>query len=129
MNRNRLKQISHNYLSLLEAGDIEELLRLFAKNAIVHSPIYGSKSARDFYTTLNADTRASKLLLDGIFIEEEQQRLILLFDYHWTVRDGNEVSFKVADVLEFNAALKITKLSIIYDTVVSRSLIAALDSE
>ncbi len=120
--------IAQNYLTYLQTGDLSRILSLFHKDAEVHSPIYGVKSAVDFFTELQNDTQASKLTLDGIFTEKDSQRGIILFDYHWTIRDGSAVNFKVADVLVLDEHYKIKQLTIIYDTVISRNLIQSLPS-
>lgn len=115
-----------NYLDLLEVGDHQKLAQLFSVNGTVSSPIYGTLPALTFYQGLMQDTRSSKLVLDGVFHEEGTQRLIVLFDYHWTLKNGKEVIFKVSDLFEFNTLEKVDKLTIIYDTVVSRSLVNGL---
>jgi len=120
--------IAQDYLRYLKAGNLSDILSLFSKDAKVHSPIYGVKSAVDFFTELQNDTQASQLALDGVFTEKGSQRGIILFDYHWTIRDGRAVNFKVADVLVLDEHYKIKQLTIIYDTVVSRNLIQSLQS-
>lgn len=92
----------------------------------MESPVYGVKPARDFYTELFADTRQSELQLRGIFPEANGQRLALYFSYGWTLADGSHVDFDVVDILEFDEALRITYLKIIYDTVQSRRAVDAL---
>lgn len=109
------KAIAKAYLDQLEADNLEGLLALFAENGKVVSPIYGTQDARSFYTALSKDTRDSKLYSDGLFMEPDSNRIALLFDYQWTMENGNLVKFKVVDIIELDEAHKITKLTIIYD--------------
>jgi hypothetical protein len=118
--------VARHYLSNLEKGDLDGILSLFAQSALVDSPLYGIMKASEFYGKLLDDTQSSVLRLDGVFPEEETKRIALLFDYHWTLASGQTVDFKVVDILEFNGELQIEKLTIIYDTVVSRKLLKAL---
>ncbi len=118
--------IAKNYLKFLQNGDISQLLNLFSQDAIVDSPIYGLKKASDFYRELQADTKASKLELLGIFEEENRSDIALYFTYKWTLKTQEIVSFDVVDVIEFNDANKIKKLKIIYDTVLARTLVNQL---
>ena len=117
---------AHTYLNLLRDGNALELTRLFSKDGTVASPVYGLVPANDFYNILFADTKTSKLTLDGVFHEEASNRVIVLFDYDWTLKNGKKVLFKVSDVFEFNSQEKVTKLTIIYDAVVSRALVQDL---
>ena len=114
------------YLNLLADGNATDLANLFSTKGIVVSPVYGLVPASEFYHILFADTKTSILALDGIFHEEVSNRLIVLFDYDWTLKNGKNVGFKVADVFEFDSQGKVEKLTIIYDTVVSRALVQEL---
>lgn len=114
------------YLTLLRDGNAIALANLFSKDGVVVSPVYGIVPANAFYKTLFADTQSSELTLDGVFHEAASNRLIVLFDYDWTLTNGKSVFFKVADVFEFDAQGKVEKLTIIYDTSVSRTLVQEL---
>jgi len=122
------KQIAINYINFLEKGNINELLKLFTKNGIVDSPIYGIKSATKFYNELSNDTTNSKLKLKGIFEESDTQNIALYFNYEWTMKNNKLVEFDVVDIIEFNESNQIIKLKIIYDTVKSSQMIDELRS-
>lgn len=119
-------QFAKDYLHLLESDNHNSLIQLFTKNGVVSSPIYGTLPAGEFYKGLMGDTNASKLRLDGVFAEENSNRIIVLFDYDWTLKNGTNVVFKVSDVFEFDDQGKVEKLTIIYDTVLSRVLVKEL---
>ncbi len=119
-------QFAKDYLHLLESDNHNSLIQLFTKNGVVSSPIYGTLPAGEFYKGLMEDTNASKLRLDGVFAEENSNRIIVLFDYDWTIKNGTNVVFKVSDVFEFDDQGKVEKLTIIYDTVLSRVLVKEL---
>ena len=60
-------ELIDEYLAALEVGDAERVLALFAPDGAVHSPLYGSVPARQFYPTLFADTAQSKLTFPRLF--------------------------------------------------------------
>ena len=122
------KEISIQYLELLEKGDIDQLLSLFSQGAIIDSPIYGLMPAHQFYRDLTNDTSNSKLKLLGVFEENNSDQLALYFNYKWTLKNNELVNFDVVDIIEFDTQNKISKLKIIYDTVVARGLVKKLES-
>ncbi len=120
------EEVAQNYLLYLEKGEMGQVTNLFADEGIVVSPLYGTLPAKKFYETLAGDTNTSKLIYDGLFFEKDSNRMSLLFDYHWQLKNGKEVTFKVVDIIELNLENKIKKLTIIYDTVHSRAALARL---
>ena len=121
-------QIAKSYIHHLAQGDLPRLLNLFAQNATVISPVYGSQNFNDFYTQLFADTNASELKIKGIFEDSETGNIALHFDYSWTLKNDRQVNFEVVDIIEFDAKDQISKLTIIYDTIQSRELVKTLDA-
>jgi hypothetical protein len=121
------KEICIQYIELLEKGNIEQLLTLFNKDGVVDSPLYGLKQAAAFYSELTSDTNNSELKLLGIFEENESDTVALYFNYRWTLKNNEIVNFDVVDIVEFDADNKISKLKIIYDTIVARGLVKQLD--
>lgn len=123
------KSIAKAYISHLAAGDLASLLALFAENGIVVSPVYGTQDYTTFYTKLFADTQDSILEVKGIFEDTDSGHLALHFTYQWTLKDKSFVQFEVVDILVFNEMDQIEKLTIIYDTVRSRGLVAGLEGK
>ncbi|GAA4278863.1 nuclear transport factor 2 family protein [Aquimarina mytili] len=121
------EEVARNYLLYLEKGEIDKIIDLFAADGIVVSPLYGTKSAKDFYEVLSTGTNTSKLQLDGLFFEKDSNRVSLLFDYHWELKHGEIVDFKVVDIIELTTENKIKKLTILYDTVRSRAALNNLN--
>lgn len=120
------KEIAKEYINHLENGNIEQVLALFNQDGIVDSPLYGIKKADEFYLELNSDTLNSELSLLGIFEESDTNNLALYFTYKWTLKNNEIVEFDVVDIIEFDNKNKISKLKIIYDTVVARKLVEQL---
>nr|WP_235015820.1 nuclear transport factor 2 family protein [Aquimarina sp. AU58] len=120
------EEVAQNYLSFLEKNEVDKVVSLFADNGIVESPLYGTMPASKFYKALADDTTTSKLKFDGLFFEKNSNRISLLFDFDWELKDGKRVVFKVVDIIVLNSENEIQKLTIIYDTVHSRSAIEAL---
>ncbi len=122
------KEIAKKYIEYLDAGNLDQLLSLFTSDAIINSPIYGRKNYIEFYTDLFADTTNSSLTTKGIFEDHDAHQIALYFNYHWTLASKKEVYFDVVDILKFDSFNKITELTIIYDTVISRQLVQQLKS-
>lgn len=123
-----IKEIGIKYLSLLEQGDMENVIKLFSEEGKVTSPIYGTSSAKVFYDKLKADTNKSVLQLKGIFEGKDTHSMAIYFNYCWTLKNNAQVEFDVVDILKFDNALKIEHLHIIYDTLKSRELVNNLKS-
>jgi hypothetical protein len=121
------KVLAIKYLEYLESGNIDQLIELFNEKGIVDSPIYGIKKADEFYRELNNDTSNSELNLLGIFEENNSNKLALYFTYKWTLKNNRKVEFDVVDIIEFDSLNKISKLKIIYDTVLTRELVDQLE--
>lgn len=117
-------EIAQQYLQALGAGNMAEVVSLFAPEGMVHSPIYGHLPAREFYELLAGDTRESRLELLRVFEEPSASQMALYFNYHWLMANGEEVHFEVVDIIKLNAKRQITELRIIYDTVQARALVA-----
>ncbi|MCF7561820.1 nuclear transport factor 2 family protein [Sabulilitoribacter multivorans] len=121
------KEIAQKYLHFLEHNEIDNIITLFSKNGLVTSPVYGIKKARTFYKKLFEDTTNSKLTLKGIFEDNDSNKIAIYFNYNWTLIDNSFVEFDVVDILEFDADNKIKHLNIIYDSVITRQLVANLN--
>ena len=104
------------YLTVLEAGDYAKMKKLFAKKAIVISPLYGEMPAKKFYKNLFKDTNRSSIQCLNIFYGVNSLTAAGLFQYDWTLKNKKKVSFLCTDIFEFTPKGKISKLTIIYDT-------------
>lgn len=109
-------EVAKEYIKFLSEGEVQKVVDLFSADGQVESPLYGNRSAKDFYLALANDTSNSELRIKGIYSEEDKNEIALYFNYKWTKKDGSIVEFDVVDILEFNSENKITKLKIIYDT-------------
>ena len=108
------------YLTAVEEADVAGMLALFADGAIVHSPLYGSMPAAEFYPALFADTGSATLTLLGTMrgtSAEGRALLSFLFHFDWVLPNGTAAPFDVVDVAELDDDGLITSLRIIYDTV------------
>lgn len=103
------------YLQSLEAGDYQQLINLFAAGAIVHSPLYGRRTAPEFYRSLLADSAGSRIQLLHIYHQPGSRRAAVNFIYEWTLANGSELAFDCVDLFEWNEEQQFTQLKIIYD--------------
>jgi ketosteroid isomerase-like protein len=108
-------ELIDEYLAALEIGDAERVLALFAPDGVVHSPLYGSMPARQFYPTLFADTAESKLTLRRVF-RDDREAVAFWFDFAWVLADGTPAPFTVVDIAELTEDGLIASLHIVYDT-------------
>jgi ketosteroid isomerase-like protein len=119
--------VIEQYLLALEKSSYDDVVKLFAENAIVVSPLYGTVKASDFYRDLFKDTAKSKITLLDIFVSKNSEYVgAAQFRYEWMLKDGNTVSFECVDVFEFSKDGKIKKLKIIYDTYEARRVFEKL---
>lgn len=114
----KIKEICEKYLEALNQGNLNGVLALFDKEAVVKSPLYGEMSAVKFYTDLFADTNRSDTTLLNVFSSDGGNSVAALhFHYSWTLKNGKVVAFECVDVIEINSDTnKIATLKIIYDT-------------
>jgi hypothetical protein len=111
------------YLHAVENADLDAMLALFADDAVVHSPLYGTLPARQFYPVLFADTGSSDLTLLGTMrgtSVEGAALLSFLFHFDWVLPNGTRAPFDVVDVAELDDDGLIRSLRIVYDTMTVR---------
>ena len=114
------EEVGKQYFKYLEKGDTDSILDLFQEEGMVQSPIYGTKSAKEFYQELAEDSSSSSLKLNTIFENTFSKQVALYFTYTWTLKNNNAVNFDVVDIMEFDDNNRITKLTIIYDAEIAR---------
>jgi hypothetical protein len=108
------------YLHALNTADAELAVSLFAENAIVHSPLYGPRPARDFYPALFADTSQADLTLKSVMTGKNTEGATTIsfwFHFDWRLPSGAPAPFDVVDVATMGPDGLIQSLHIIYDTV------------
>ncbi len=105
------------YFHGLETASYEQVIKLFDKNAIVHSPLYGDVKAETFYRDLFAVTTSSKITLKNILLSANNPQVAAAhFQYDWVLKDGTPAPFECIDVFQFSTDNKIVDLKIIYDS-------------
>jgi hypothetical protein len=110
--------IAATYLTALENEDVDTVLALFRPGALVHSPLYGSMPARQFYPSLFTDTRRARLHLYGV--AEGDHLTAIWFRFDWTLPSGQPAGFDCVDMLTLDDDALIRELHIIYDTITVR---------
>ncbi len=112
-----IKRLIKEYFENLSKGNYEKLMELFDGEAVVFSPLYGKKLAKDFYKELLEDSgKESKVELIQAFVSADNNKGAGNFRYEWTLKDSAKSSFEGVDLFEFNEDKKITQVKIIYDT-------------
>ena len=107
------KTIARKYIEFLEKGDLNGINRLFHKDGMVESPLYGKMRASEFYKELMSDTTKSQLEIKGIYETPESNSIALFFNYKWTMKNNEIADFDVVDIIDFNNTSEIRNLKII----------------
>ena len=109
------EEIIKKYFESLSNGDYKSLIQLFDSEAIVFSPLYGKRLAKDFYKELIEDSdENSKVDLITAFVKGSKGAGH--FEYSWILKNKKKSSFEGVDLFEFNEEGKIKQIKIIYDT-------------
>lgn len=120
-------EVVKSYLEALRRGSYEDIVRLFADDAVVVSPLYGRVRARDFYRELLEDTGRSEITLLNLFVCVDKSSVAAAhFRYTWTLRDGSSTSFECVDIFELAEDGRIEKLTIIYDAHKARQMLSEM---
>lgn len=115
------KKLIDAYFKYLMTADLNAVLTLFEKNALIKSPMYGSTNVECFYATLFCDTDKSDITVLNIYQGVKNNReWAALIHYDWQMRNGVNYDFLCVDVFRFSASLHISELTIIYDTFLLR---------
>ncbi len=109
MDTNRADAINA-YLRGLEIRSYEQVIQLFAKDAVVHSPVYGQMKAAAFYKKYFSDTSNVQITLKNIFLSENNSSVAAV---HFSLKSDVQGPFDFIDLFEFSPANKIINLKII----------------
>ena len=90
-----------DYLRALESGNDEDMIKLFAKDAVVFSPLYGEMKAINFYREVFKDTLRSKITLLNILRSRNPFIAAGHFRYEWVLKDGTPTYFECVDIFQF----------------------------
>ncbi len=118
------RAIVERYLACLRDADEEGIDEIFAPDAKVHSPLYGARSARPFFSELFQVTRRSEIELLDVFVQSTAgDRVAAQFRYEWTLASGEVSTLHCVDLFRlqrdgtwFSRRRRIAELIIIYDT-------------
>ena len=107
--------LAEEYLAAVHAEDLDRLMRLFAPDAEVHSPLYGVLRPEELYSRLFAETSRAVPTLRRVF-RDGDEAIAFWFDYAWTLGTGENATANAVNVAELNTEGLIERLYIIYDT-------------
>jgi len=118
------RELVNAYIAALDAGDVNGLLALFAPGAMVHSPLYGSFAAPEFYREMFAKSGNSKGTLLGVLGRGQtvggRPLIAFWFRFDWILASGTHAPFDVVDLCELDDQGLIINLNIVYDTATVR---------
>lgn len=105
------------YLSAMEQGDMEGVLRCFSEDGIIRSPVYGEVPVERFYEKLFADTKSAEVHIKAIYASvDDENRWAAHFGYRWVKVDGSVVDTDLVDLFEFDGEKAlIASLRIVFD--------------
>lgn len=121
-----LSSVLYHYFKGLETGNLEMIADAFAENAVIHSPLYGDASAKEFYIKILSDAPQSDIAILNVFTGmEDINSAAVHFKYH-LILNGTQSYFECVDIFKFDEAGKIKDMTIIYDTAALRAEIERL---
>lgn len=110
-----LREIIELYFKYLKSGNLDKILKLFADDAKIYSPVYGELNVKDFYQQLFEDTEKSTIKVINIYDIADVLSAAAYFNYKWKKKDGSTTTFDCVDIFNFNKFMKIEELRIIYN--------------
>jgi hypothetical protein len=107
-----------SYFQYLINKKSEDMIKLFAPDASVSSPLYGKISPLSFYPQLFEETKEMRVMIKNLFFSRENSRIVAAhFLFDWTLKNGLSVeAVECVDIFEFLPSDQISNLRIIYDT-------------
>ncbi|WP_426395950.1 nuclear transport factor 2 family protein [Ralstonia sp. R-29] len=112
------------YLQALERGDVVEICALFTPDAQIFSPFLGWMTPAPFFAKVSEASGTSKITpIDICTSALGAPRATGYFIYDWGFKDGSSARFECVDVFEFDAAGRIERMVIVYDTYPIRSAV------
>ncbi|NYH80761.1 ketosteroid isomerase-like protein [Actinopolyspora biskrensis] len=113
----QVSETVEHYVRLLDAGDVPGVLRLFAEEGVVSSPMQGKIPAREFYPELAATLQRAEITAQEVFVSTtDPHRAAVRFRYDWTAAADNPPNFDCIDVITLDADGLISELRFVYDT-------------
>lgn len=113
-------ELATEYIAAIEAGDADRVLALFSADAVVHSPLYGSSPAAEFFPKMLGDTARAELGLLGAAngsTPDGTPLAIWFFRFDWTLASGGDViGADMVDIAQLDDEGRIADLTIVYDT-------------
>lgn len=102
----------------IEKGHYDEVVKLFAPQGKIHSPIYGSMDAASFYKKLSIDAKATKIEIRNIFIDINNPHLAAAYIISsWGFKTGKSFNLEGINIFEFTSdEAQFQSVKFIYDT-------------
>ena len=113
-----MRNLVHNYLRALEAGDANKAASQFIADGWVQSPFLGRMPVREFVKKVAETSSGTKLTVHDVLVSAEGHlRAVAYYNYDWRLKDGSRVSFDCADVFNFDPSTgHIQSIVLVYDT-------------
>lgn len=126
-------ELCRKYQEAINRGNLEQIMTLFADDAIVSAPLTGRSCARKFHEWLLGTTKETITRLIRVFQSlDSNGALSMQMHYTWVLSNGKTLEFDGVMIFEFSTdRMSICKLTIIYDTApirthVSQGALAAI---
>src|SRR5215469_16406304 len=97
--------VLQTYMDALGRSDYGTVTSLFTAGGLVKSPFLGEMPAGPFFDRLAGASAKNVITPIDIFVSNSgKNHATAYFQYHWTVRDGTVITFKVMDLFTFEPA-------------------------
>jgi hypothetical protein len=115
-------ELAEAYVDAMNHADVAGVLTLFAPDGAVHSPLYGTIPATDFYPALFKDTSDAKLSLRASMsgTRAGHDVVSLWLDSEWAFAPGESQPYMSVDVAELDDGGKITQFYVVFDSAALR---------
>ena len=84
-----MRNLVHNYLKALEAGDADKAASQFIADGWVQSPFLGRMPVRQFVKKVADTSSGTKLTVHDVLVSAEGHlRAVAYYNYDWRLKDG-----------------------------------------
>ncbi|OKL43305.1 hypothetical protein [Pseudovibrio exalbescens] len=114
----KAQALCEEYTHRLERNDLDRLMELFTKEAVVQSPIFDEQRAKDFYTYVLTQITGRSIRIKSIMVSPSNPtRASIHARYNRQVTGSLPQTIDLVNVFRLNPTLdRIEEVTIIYDT-------------
>lgn len=109
------EDVLRRYLEAIQARDLAALLALFSPHATVSHPVFGDRTAAEFFPQL-LEATASDTPTRPVLLHADGPTSALFFLDDWSTPDGARFRSPIVLVFGFGADGLVDRLTVVFDT-------------